>query len=167
LQEASQVLGRDVRTLDTEQALSSTVPVQLALFVSGVATTRIMQAEGVEPDVVAGLSVGFFAASVAVGMLPFKDGLSRMQIDSAVKLIKGRKVAGSSLSQKRGFGMVDALDFRSPRGCVNGLKPGFCFIAPQHPKFALVAGDGFRAGCLRQCEDLARSWQLFECRHLL
>src|SRR5260370_26706075 len=69
LQEASQVLGRDVLTLDTDQALSSTVPVQLALFVSGVATTRIMQAEGVEPDVVAGLSVGAFAAAVAAGPL--------------------------------------------------------------------------------------------------
>src|SRR6266446_9609050 len=80
LQEASQVLGRDVLTLDTEQALSSTVPVQLALFVSGVATTRIMQAEGVEPDVVAGLSVGVFAAAVAVGVLSFKDGLSLVKL---------------------------------------------------------------------------------------
>src|ERR1700680_1596292 len=80
LQEASQVLGRDVLTLDTEQALSSTVPVQLALFVSGVATTRIMQAEGVGPDVVAGLSVGVFAAAVAVGVLSFKDGLSLVKL---------------------------------------------------------------------------------------
>ena len=75
LQESSQVLGRDVLTLDTEQALSSTVAVQLALFVSGVAATRIMQAEGVKPDVVAGLSVGAFAAAVAAGALAFKDGL--------------------------------------------------------------------------------------------
>ena len=80
LQEASQVLGRDVLTLDTEQALSSTVPVQPALFVSGVATPRIMQAEGVEPDVVAGLSVGVFAAAVAVGVLSFKDGLSLVKL---------------------------------------------------------------------------------------
>src|SRR6266478_3836096 len=36
LQEASQVLGRDVLTLDTEQALSSTVPVQLAVFVGNL-----------------------------------------------------------------------------------------------------------------------------------
>jgi malonate decarboxylase epsilon subunit len=80
LQEASQVLGRDRLTLDTEQALSSTVPVQLALFVSGVAATRIMHAEGVEPDVVAGLSVGAFAAAVAAGALAFKDGLSLVKL---------------------------------------------------------------------------------------
>ena len=80
LQEASQVLGRDVLTLDTEQALSSTVAVQLSLFVSGVAATRIMQAEGVKPDVVAGLSVGAFAAAVAAGALTFRDGLALVKV---------------------------------------------------------------------------------------
>src|ERR1700720_4687582 len=80
LQEASQVLGHDVLTLDTKQALSSTVSVQLALFVSGVAATRIMHAEGVEPDVVAGLSVGAFAAAVAAGALAFKDGLNLVKL---------------------------------------------------------------------------------------
>jgi malonate decarboxylase epsilon subunit len=75
LQEASQVLGHDVLTLDTEKAFSSTVPVQLALFVSGVAMTRVLQAEGVKPEVVAGLSVGAFAAAVAAEALAFKDGL--------------------------------------------------------------------------------------------
>src|SRR5882762_7750264 len=80
LQEASQVLGHDVLSLDTEQALSSTVSVQLALFVSGVAATRIMQAEGVKPDVVAGLSVGAFAAAVAAGALAFKDGLGLVKV---------------------------------------------------------------------------------------
>ena len=80
LREASQVLGHDVLTLDTKQALSSTVSVQLALFVSGVAATRIMQAEGVKPDVVAGLSVGAFAAAVAAGALAFKDGLGLVKV---------------------------------------------------------------------------------------
>jgi malonate decarboxylase epsilon subunit len=76
LQEASQLLGHDVLTLDTGEALSSTVQVQLALFVSGVAATRVLEAEGVKPDIVAGLSVGAFAAAVAAGALAFKDGLS-------------------------------------------------------------------------------------------
>jgi malonate decarboxylase epsilon subunit len=80
LREASEVLGRDVLTLDTEQALSSTVPVQLALFVSGIAATRIMQAKGVEPDVVAGLSVGAFAGAVAAGALAFEDGLNLVKV---------------------------------------------------------------------------------------
>jgi malonate decarboxylase epsilon subunit len=78
--EASQVLGRDILTLDTETALSSTVPVQLGLFVSGVAVTRALQVEGIEPDVVAGLSVGAFAAAVAAEALSFKDGLCLVKL---------------------------------------------------------------------------------------
>jgi malonate decarboxylase epsilon subunit len=80
LHEASQVLGHDVLTLDTETALSSTVPVQLCLFVSEVAVTRALQAEGMRPDVVAGLSVGAFAAAVAAGALTFKDGLRLVKL---------------------------------------------------------------------------------------
>jgi malonate decarboxylase epsilon subunit len=80
LHEASQVLGHDVRTLDTETALSSTVPVQLGLFVSGVAVTRALQVEGIKPDVVAGLSVGAFAAAVAAGALGFRDGLNLVKL---------------------------------------------------------------------------------------
>jgi len=37
--------------------------------------TRVLQAEGVKPEVVAGLSVGAFAAAVAAEALAFKDGL--------------------------------------------------------------------------------------------
>src|SRR5260370_4355078 len=80
LQEASQVLGHDVLTLDTEQAFSSTVSVQTALFVSGVAVTRVLQAEGVKPEVVAGLSVGAFAAAVAAEALAYKDGLRLVKL---------------------------------------------------------------------------------------
>jgi len=80
LHESSQVLGRDVLTLDTEMALSSTLPVQLGLFVSGVAVTCALQVEGIKPDVTAGLSVGAFAAAVAAGALSFKDGLSLVKL---------------------------------------------------------------------------------------
>jgi malonate decarboxylase epsilon subunit len=80
LQEASQALGHDVQMLDTEKALSSTVQVQLALFVSGVAATRALTAAGVKPDIVAGLSVGAFAAAVAAGALAFKDGLRLVKL---------------------------------------------------------------------------------------
>jgi malonate decarboxylase epsilon subunit len=79
-QEASEILGHDVLTLDTEKALSSTVQVQLALFVSGVAATQTLQAEGVKADIVAGLSVGAFAAAVAAGALAFKDGLRLVKL---------------------------------------------------------------------------------------
>ena len=80
LEEASQILGQDVLELDTEQALTSTVAVQLALLISAAATTRALQAEGIEPEVVAGLSVGAFAAAVAADALAFKDTLPLVKL---------------------------------------------------------------------------------------
>jgi malonate decarboxylase epsilon subunit len=75
ISEANQALGRDVLELDTEQAFASTVGVQLALLISGVAVTRALQAEGISPDLVCGLSVGAFGAAVASGSISFKDAL--------------------------------------------------------------------------------------------
>jgi malonate decarboxylase epsilon subunit len=78
--EAGQVLGQDILGLDTEQALCSTVTVQLALLISAIASTRALQAEGIRFDFVAGLSVGAFAAAVAAGALAFKDALPLVKL---------------------------------------------------------------------------------------
>src|ERR1700761_3071743 len=75
LTEASDHLHRDVRELDSEQALQSSVPVQLALLTAGVAVARALAEEGVAPEAVAGLSVGAFAAAVHCGALGFPDAL--------------------------------------------------------------------------------------------
>ncbi len=73
--EASDLLAFNARTLDSEEMLASTVSVQLALFIAGVATARYLAAEGVQPHAVAGLSVGAFAAAVIAGAVSFRDGL--------------------------------------------------------------------------------------------
>jgi malonate decarboxylase epsilon subunit len=75
LDEASAVLGLDVRGLDAPEALSSTVATQLALLIAGVATARALAAEVTLPDLVAGLSVGAFGAAVAAQTLDFTDAL--------------------------------------------------------------------------------------------
>ena len=75
LGEASDFLGRDVLGMDDAEALRSTVSVQLALLISGVAVARTLIAEGVEPLAVAGLSAGAISAAVISGALKFTDGL--------------------------------------------------------------------------------------------
>ena len=75
LEEVSAELGYDVRTLDSPEAIRSTVPVQLALLTAGVAATRALEAEGVIPEFVAGLSVGAFAAAVHAQVLTLADGI--------------------------------------------------------------------------------------------
>jgi len=81
LAEASDVLGSDVLQLDSAASLQSTVAVQLSLLTAGVAVARALQAEGVEPDFAAGLSIGAFAAAVICDALDF---------DAALRLVRQR-----------------------------------------------------------------------------
>ena len=80
LDEASAALGRDVRTLDTEPALRSTVAVQLCLLVAGVAMARVMAAHGAQPQMVAGLSIGAWPAAVTAGVLDFADAVRLVEL---------------------------------------------------------------------------------------
>jgi malonate decarboxylase epsilon subunit len=81
LSEVSDVLGVDVRTLDTAQALQSAIAVQLAILTAGVATARALLQSGLKPLVVAGLSVGAFSAAVAADSISLSD---------AVRLVRSR-----------------------------------------------------------------------------
>jgi malonate decarboxylase epsilon subunit len=75
LAEASDTLSFDVLTIDTPDALRSSVAVQIGLVVAGVATARHLADEGFDIAVTAGLSVGAYAAAVACGALDFADAL--------------------------------------------------------------------------------------------
>ena len=76
LEEASAVLGSDVRMLDTAAALQSTANVQLSVLIAAAAVSRALTQEGIQVAAVAGLSVGAFGAAVACGALSFVDALA-------------------------------------------------------------------------------------------
>ncbi len=80
LAEATAALGRDVLALDTADALRSTVSVQLALLVAGVATAHVLAAHGAAPQMVAGLSIGAWPAAVVAGVLEFADALRLVEL---------------------------------------------------------------------------------------
>jgi malonate decarboxylase epsilon subunit len=79
LDEASHVLDIDVLTLDTPDALRSTVAVQTALTIAGVAIARALAAEGLAPQISAGLSVGAYPAAVSCGAVQFDDALKMVR----------------------------------------------------------------------------------------
>ena len=72
--EASQVLGYDVRALidQDEEKLNQTRYTQPAILTTSVAIYHLLADKGVEPDMVAGLSLGEYSALVAAGALDFK-----------------------------------------------------------------------------------------------
>jgi malonate decarboxylase epsilon subunit len=88
LDEISEDLQSDVRTLDTEYGLEFTVDVQIALLAAGVATARALMEQDVEPAAVSGLSVGAFAAAVTAGVLSLQDAveLVRLRAGQMMKL---------------------------------------------------------------------------------
>lgn len=75
---ASQILGYDVRTLiDSDEAkLNQTRYTQPAVLTTSVAIYRLLVEKGVEPAIVAGLSLGEYSALVASGSLRFEDAVA-------------------------------------------------------------------------------------------
>ncbi|MGY6027548.1 malonate decarboxylase subunit epsilon [Phytobacter sp. AG2a] len=75
LAQAREVLGAEVDTLDSADALHHTRAVQLSLLIAGVAWARELMRRGVSPDIVSGLSIGAYPAAVIAGALDFADAL--------------------------------------------------------------------------------------------
>ena len=65
--QASQILGYDIRTLidNQEDKLHQTRYTQPAILTTSVAIFRLLEEEGVQPDMVAGLSLGEYSDLVA------------------------------------------------------------------------------------------------------
>lgn len=80
LADASAALGRDVLALDGADALRSTVAVQLALLVAGVAMARVLAALGAAPAMAAGLSIGAWPAAVVADVLEFADAVRLVEL---------------------------------------------------------------------------------------
>lgn len=76
LAQARDVLGAEVDTLDSSEALKHTRAVQLSLLIAGVAWARELERRGVAPDIVSGLSIGAYPAAVVAGALDFADALT-------------------------------------------------------------------------------------------
>lgn len=76
--QASQVLGYNLRELiDNDEAkLNETQYTQPAILTTSVAILRLLSAKGIQPDLVAGLSLGEYSALVASGALGFAEAVA-------------------------------------------------------------------------------------------
>lgn len=75
--QASQILGYDLRSLidEDEEKLNQTRYTQPAILTTSVAIYRLLMAKGIEPIIVAGLSLGEYSALVAAGALDFEEAV--------------------------------------------------------------------------------------------
>ncbi|MCB2860049.1 ACP S-malonyltransferase [Streptococcus suis] len=76
--QASQILRYDIRDLidNQEDKLHQTRYTQPAILTTSVAIFRLLEEEGIQPDMVAGLSLGEYSALVASGALAFEDAIA-------------------------------------------------------------------------------------------
>lgn len=80
LERASVALQRDVLTLDQPEALRSTEAVQLCLYLAGYISSSILLDEQVQPEYVAGLSIGAWTAAAVAGVYSFEQGLQLVSL---------------------------------------------------------------------------------------
>lgn len=80
LDRASVALQRDVLTLDQPEALRSTEAVQLCLYLAGYISSSILLDEQVQPEYVAGLSIGAWTAAAVAGVYSFEQGLQLVSL---------------------------------------------------------------------------------------
>jgi malonate decarboxylase epsilon subunit len=115
LEEAAELLPV-LNELDTAEALASTTNAQLALLICGVATARTLADDhGLRPDIVAGHSVGAFAAAVGAGVLTFTEAVA------AVRL-RGDSMARAYASGQWGMAALTGLRLRAVRDLVNEVN---------------------------------------------
>ena len=109
MEEAAELLPA-IGELDTTEALTSTTNAQVALLISGVATARTLTDEHrVSPDIVAGHSVGAFAAAVGAGVFTFAEAVAaRLRGDSMTP----------ACALHRGMAALTGLPLRAARDLV-------------------------------------------------
>ncbi|NQD95494.1 malonate decarboxylase subunit epsilon, partial [Pseudomonas sp. CrR25] len=104
LDEAAAVLGDELATLDSAEALRGTRAVQLCLLIAGVAGARLLIQRGHRPDYVAGLSIGAYAAAVVVEALDFADALRLVALRG--ELMQGAYPEGYGMSAILGLDLA-------------------------------------------------------------
>ena len=130
--EADRALGFSISKLcfeGPEEELRKTVNTQPAILTVSIAACRVLQEQGIEPDIAAGHSLGEYSALVAAGVLDFADAVRLVNkrgqfMQEAVPLGEGamaailgverNKVIEICAETEKKFGAVQAVNFNCP-----------------------------------------------------
>jgi len=136
---ASEASGLDIRTLCLEgpmEELTRTEVAQPALFAVSMAMTELAREAGVQPDFVAGHSLGEYTAAVAAGCLSAAEGI-------ALVSERGRRMAAIQSERPGAMGAVIGLPSEQVEEmCETARAAGI--VAPANlntPKQIVVSGE--------------------------
>ncbi len=142
-EQADAILGFSLSSLcfdGPEEALNDTYNTQPALFVSGIATLRALQAElpDAQPQRMAGHSLGEFTALAAAGALTFEDGLRLVRERGRLMKLAGEEQPGA-MAAILGLDAATARDFCARASAETG---GVLVLANDNcPGQAVISGD--------------------------
>ncbi|MCG6573182.1 malonate decarboxylase subunit epsilon [Pseudomonas sp. AF32] len=156
LEEASEVLGEDVKQLDSAEALQSTRAVQLCLLIAGVAASRRLLEQAPAPDYVAGLSIGAYPAAVVAGALGFADALRLVSLRGELMQQAYPKGYGMTAIIGLELATVETLlaqvhSDATPVYLANINADNQVVIAGSDEAMAIVAGQARRQGAAKAC----------------
>ena len=134
--QAQAVLGYDVRALidQDEDKLNLTRYTQPAILTTSIAIYRVLEAEGMEADMMAGLSLGEYSALVAAGYLDFEEALALVAkrgayMEEAAPAGSGKMVAvlnapletiEAACQEASSLGVVSPANYNTPSQIVIG-----------------------------------------------
>lgn len=148
LERVTHSIGINLR--DDEEAFRSTVWVQLALFVKGVAAAEKLIERQIYPHFVAGHSIGAFAAAVISGVISFED---------AIQLVWHRaKRMEEAYPEGYGMGVICGLTEKEVKKAVN-LSYSEAF--PVHFSNINTELQMAVSGALRGIEEVFKNAQQF------
>ncbi len=128
---ANEILGFDLKKVcfeGPEEELKKTYITQPAIFVHSVVVNELLKEKGMQPQGVAGHSLGEYSALVAAGSLSFEDGLKLVQKRGQLMYESGKNNPGTmaaliGLSEEqvnalcdelRSEGIIQPANFNSP-----------------------------------------------------
>ncbi len=134
--QAGQILGYDLRQLidEDQDKLNQTRYTQPAILTTSIAIYRLLVTKGLEPDIVAGLSLGEYSALVASGALDFASALKLVTkrgqlMEEAAPAGSGKMVAvmntdasliEEACQEASELGVVSPANYNTPQQIVIG-----------------------------------------------
>ncbi|MCY3553984.1 MAG: ACP S-malonyltransferase [Gemmatimonadetes bacterium] len=97
-EQAREITGADIAGVSFDgpaETLKQTYYTQLAILVHSVAVASLLKAHGIDPDFVAGHSLGEYSALVTAGALDFEEALRLVRLRSALMHEAGQRRPGT------------------------------------------------------------------------
>lgn len=139
-EKANNIVGYNLQemcTFGTQEQLNQTQFTQVAIYTHSIALSNVLIKNNINPVVVAGHSVGQFAALVAVGVISFEEGL---------KLVQARANLMGSVKRKGSMVSITGLSVETIKELCEEVKDsGYAAISLFNTQIQMVVSGDIKA----------------------